>query len=170
MGGRSARERCFRLVPRLRQRVRLELVFAWCVRGGACPYSRRSRLTLPMSGGGRRGQEEPVRAERSELRSSLLDAGGRPELGVRSEIGGPVLMPASESSSGNADFSLVGTRCRHSRCVHRDPPHARRSGPRSHLARPRDRSYPYRTIGKAVLSPYRVTRSPHVHQSNGKRG
>jgi hypothetical protein len=32
---------------------------------------------LHKSGGGRRGQDEPVRAERSELRSSRLDADGR---------------------------------------------------------------------------------------------
>ena len=39
---------------------------------------RWSRLTQPISGGDRRGQEEPIRAERSELRSRPLDADGRP--------------------------------------------------------------------------------------------
>jgi hypothetical protein len=49
---------------------------------GFDPHSRRSRVDQQISGGGRRGQEEPDRAERSELRSSPLDAGGRPKLGV----------------------------------------------------------------------------------------
>ena len=57
-------------------------VCPWCARGGRDPHSRRSRLTQHISGGGRRGQEEPDRAERSKLRSSPLDAGGRPALAV----------------------------------------------------------------------------------------
>jgi hypothetical protein len=38
--------------------------------------------TQLISGGGRRGQEEADRPERSELRSSSLDADERPELAV----------------------------------------------------------------------------------------
>jgi len=79
-GGCSALERRFcAWSPTARScpfRSRVRVVCAW--RG--LPQSRRSRLTQPISGGGRRGQDERVSAERSELRSSRLDAGGRPEL------------------------------------------------------------------------------------------
>lgn len=45
---------------------------SWCSRGGLVPHFGRSRLTLRISGGGRRGQEEPDRVERSDLRSNPL--------------------------------------------------------------------------------------------------
>src|SRR3954471_19010259 len=60
--------------------VSVSIPCVWCARGGLDPHFRRSRLTLPMSGGGRRGQEEGVSAERSEVRSRPLDVVGRPEL------------------------------------------------------------------------------------------
>ena len=81
-GGRSALQRGVGPPRRRRDRARFDLVCPWCARGGLVPHSRRSRLTLPISGGGRRGQGESVRTERSSPRSGLLDAGGRPELSL----------------------------------------------------------------------------------------
>jgi hypothetical protein len=55
-GPRLALQRLFGPPRRRRDRARLDLVCPWCARGGlVVPQSRRSRLTLLISGGGRRG-------------------------------------------------------------------------------------------------------------------
>jgi len=76
-GARSARQRGFRPGRRRRDRVRFDLVCPWCARGGLVPHSGRSRLTQPISGGGRRGQDG-VRQDRASARrvSGPLDVGG----------------------------------------------------------------------------------------------
>jgi hypothetical protein len=85
-------------------RSRVRVVCGW--RG--LPQSRRSRLTLLISGGGRRGQDEADRPERSELRSSPLDADGRPELAVRDRSrGGSRLLLASERNSAASGVPAV---------------------------------------------------------------
>src|SRR4051794_5069493 len=66
--------RFLNLVAGQRERACFERVCLWCARGGPCPQGRRSRLDQLISGRGRRGQEERVSVEGSELRSSLLEA------------------------------------------------------------------------------------------------
>jgi hypothetical protein len=52
-----------RFRPGGRDRARFDLVCPSCGRGGLVPQYRRSRLTLTISGGGRRGQVEVDRPE-----------------------------------------------------------------------------------------------------------
>jgi hypothetical protein len=93
---------------RWRSTRRLGAVCLWCARDGRVPHSRRSRLTQPISGGDRRCQGPPVRAERSEPRSGGLDCRRAVEL-CRSQVGGLRALWSQRVRETGAEASWEGS-------------------------------------------------------------